>query len=119
MANEILPTHTISEGGTAPSFVDAGFQTKYMDEATRNVVEALQNLKQYCVIPYPPVTLSAEDEAKVTEIQNNLSRYVEKAMACFVTGDTELTDENWEVFCRTVEEKGLQEMIGIWQKAIQ
>ena len=119
VADEILATHTISEGGTAPSWVDADFQTKYMDEATRNVVEALQNLKQYSVIPYPPVTLNAEDEAKVTEIQNNLSRYVEKAMACFVTGDTELTDENWEEFCRTVEEKGLQEMIGIWQKAIQ
>ena len=119
VADEILATHTISEGGTAPSWVDADFQTKYMDESTRNVVEALQKLKQYSVIPYPPVTLNAEDEAKVTEIQNNLSRYVEKAMACFVTGDTELTDENWEEFCRIVEEKGLQEMIGIWQKAIQ
>ena len=119
VADEILPTHTISEGGTAPSWVDAGFQTKYMDEATRNVVESLQTLKQYSVIPYPPVTLSAEDEARVTEIQDGLSRYAEKAMACFVTGDTEMTDENWEEFCRTVEEKGLQEMIGIWQKAIQ
>ena len=108
-----------NENGTAPSWVDAGFQTKYMDEATRNVVESLQKLKQYSVIPYPPVTLSAEDEAKVTEIQSSLSRYAEKAMACFVTGDTELTDENWEEFCRTVEEKGLLEMIGIWQKAIQ
>ena len=28
-------------------------------------------------------------------------------------------DENWEEFCRTVDEKGLQEMIEIWQKAIQ
>ena len=119
VADEILPTHTISEGGTAPSCVDAGFQTKYRDEATRNTVAALQNLKQYSVIPYPPVTLNAQDEARITEIQNNLSRYAEKAMACFVTGDTELTDENWEEFCRTVDEKGLQEMIEIWQKAIQ
>ena len=112
VADEILPAHTIS-------CVDGAFQTKYRDETTRNVVEALQKLKQYSVIPYPPVTLSAEEEAKVMEIQNNLSRYAEKAMACFVTGDTELTDENWEEFCRTAEEKGLQEMIGIWQKAIQ
>jgi len=44
---------------------------------------------------------------------------VEKTMACFVAGDIELTDENWETFCRTVDEKGLQEMIDIWQKAIQ
>ena len=119
VADEILPTHTISEGGTAPSFVDPSFQQKYRDEATRNTVAALQNLKQYSVIPYPPVTLSAEDEARVAEIQNDLSRYVEKAMACFVTGDTELTDENWNEFCSTVEGKGLQEMISIWQKAIQ
>ena len=62
--------------------------------------------------------LTAEEEARVAEIQNDLSRYAEKAMACFVTGDTELTDENWNTFCSTVEEKGLQELIGIWQKVL-
>ena len=65
------------------------------------------------------MTLGAEDEARVAEIQNDLSRYVETAMARFVTGDVELNDENWDTFCRTVDEKGLQEMIGIWQKAIR
>ena len=62
--------------------------------------------------------LYEEEAARVAEIQNDLSRYAEKAMACFVTGDTELTDENWNTFCSTVEEKGLQELIGIWQKAL-
>ena len=119
VADEILPTHTLSEGGTAPGYVDTQFQTKYRDENTRKAVDALTTLKGYSVIPYPPVTLNAEDEQRIAEIQDGLSRYVEKTMACFVTGDTELTDENWDMFCRTVEEKGLQEMIGIWQKAIQ
>ena len=40
-------------------------------------------------------------------------------MAQFVTGDVELTDENWNKFCSTLDEKGLQEMIDIWQKAIR
>ena len=40
-------------------------------------------------------------------------------MARFVTGDIELTDENWELFCKTAEEKGLQEMVEIWQNAIR
>ena len=118
VAQDILATHTISEGGTAPGYMDASFQAKYRDDTTRNTVLALQTLKQYSVIPYPPVTLSAEDEQRVAEIQNDLSRYAEKAMACFVTGDTELSDENWDMFCKTVEEKGLQEMISIWQNAI-
>ena len=119
VADEIIPTHTISEGGTAPGYADTKFQTKYMDENTRNAVEALNTLKGFSVIPYPPVTLDPEDEQRIAEIQDGLSRYAEKAMACFVTGDTELTDENWDTFRRTVEELGLPEMISIWQKAIQ
>ena len=79
----------------------------------------LNTLKQLSVIPYPPVTLNAEDEQRVAEIQNGLSRYAETTMARFVTGDIELTDANWERFCRTLDEKGLQEMIAIWQKAIR
>jgi len=119
VSDEVLPTHTISEGGTAPGYTDGQFQQQYKDEQTRKAVQALKTLKQYSVIPYPPVTLSAADEERVAKIQSDLSRYAEKTMACFVTGDLELTEENWETFCRTAEEKGLQEMIEIWQKAIK
>ena len=119
VAEEILPTHTISEGGTAPGYINAEFQKKYREERTRNIVTAMDSLKQFSVIPYPPVTLNDEKEARVAEIQNDLSRYAEKTMACFVTGDLELSDENWGQFCRTTEEKGLQEMISIWQDAIR
>ena len=119
VADEILPTHTISEGGTAPGYIDAEFQRNYRDEATRNMIGGMAALKTYSVIPYPPVTLSAEDEKRIAEIQEDLSRYAERTMARFVTGDIELTDENWELFCRTAEEKGLTEMIEIWQNAIQ
>ena len=119
VADEILPTHTISEGGTAPGYIDSQFQSAYRDENTRAMILGMSNLKTYSIIPYPPVTLNAEDEKRVSEIQDNLSRYAEKTMARFVTGDIELTDENWELFCKTAEEKGLQEMIGIWQNAIR
>lgn len=119
VANEILPTHTISEGGTAPCYENGTFQLRYRDVTTREVIRELDHLKQYCVIPYPPVTLEAEAEKRVAEIQNDLSRYAERTMARFVTGDIELTDENWEQFCSTLKEKGLQEMVDIWQNAIR
>ena len=114
----ILPENTISEGGVAPGLTDADFQLRYADEATRRNIEQLAALRAFCVKPFPQVTLSAEDEKRIAEIQQDLSRYAEKAMACFVTGDTELTDENWAEFCRTAEEKGLSEMITIWQKYV-
>ena len=115
----ILPENTISEGGTAPGLTDAEFQLRYADETTRKNIEQLSALKEFSVCPFPQVTLTAEDEARISEIQKDLSGYAEKAMACFVTGDTELTDENWAEFCSIVEQKGLTEMISIWQKYIR
>ena len=115
----ILPENTISEGGTAPGLTDAEFQLHYADETTRRNIEQLSALKAFTVYPFPQVTLTAEEEIRIAEIQRELSEYAEKTMACFVTGDTELTDENWAKFCRTVEEKGLSEMIAIWQKHIR
>lgn len=119
VADVVLPTQTISEGGVAPGYTDAAFQMKYRETNTREAVEAMSHLKQFSVLPYPPVTLDEETEKRVAEIQDDLSRYAEKTMACFVAGDIELTDENWDVFCKTLEEKGLQEMIRIWQNALK
>jgi len=115
----ILPENTISEGGVAPGLTDAEFQLRYSDEATRNNIEQLSALKTFSVSPFPLITLTAEDEKRIAEIQAELSAYAEKTMACFVTGDTELSDENWAKFCDSVGEKGLNEMIAIWQKYIR
>ena len=71
------------------------------------------------MLPMPAVTLTREDEKAISSIQAGLSPYAETAMARFVTGDVPLDDKQWELFCRTVEEKGLNEMIAIWQKYVK
>lgn len=119
VASTTLPEATISEGGIAPGILDAAFQLEFSDAQTRTFVGQLHSLTQYSRMPFPSVILSGEDEKRIAEIQRGLSDYAETAMACFVAGDTPLTDENWEAFCRTAEEKGLTEMIGIWQKYIR
>ena len=120
MAQVILPSNTIGTGGAAaPGISPIDFQLIYSDEDTRNDISQLLELKQYTVLPYPPVTLTKEDEAAIAAIQKELSAYTETAMARFVTGDVELNDEQWSVFCNTAEEKGLQKMIDIWQKYLQ
>ena len=95
------------------------FQTKYSDEDARQDVLELMELKKYSVLPMPLVSLSREDEAEIAGIQLKLSGYAEAAMARFVTGDVELNDEQWKVFCDTAEELGLSRMIEIWQKYIE
>ena len=116
VAQEILPGHTISSGSVPPGIALEDFQLHYGDETTRRTIEQLAQVKSYAVLPYPLVTPDEADRAEIARIQKELMGYAEEAMACFVTGDTELNDENWESFCRTVHEKGLDDAIAIWQK---
>jgi len=118
IAEYTLPANTIGSGAAAPGISSAEFQTKYSDEDARQDITELLELKKYCVLPMPIVSLTAEDEKAIAEIQLKLSDYAETAMARFVTGDVPLTDESWKEFCETVEKLGLNEMIEIWQKYV-
>ena len=119
IAQYVLPTNTIGTGAAAPGITPVEFQTKYSDEEARQDILELIELKKYTVLPMPAVTLSQEDESEIAGIQLQLSDYTETAMARFVTGDVSLTDEEWKIFCDTVEEKGLSRMAEIWQKYVQ
>ena len=118
VAKTILPENTIGMGFPAPGIALEEFQLHYADETTRRAVEQVAELKKYCVLPYPYVYLSAADAAEISELHNGIMEYAEQAMACFVTGDLELTDENWKTFCDTVMDKGLDKETAIWQKYI-
>ena len=119
VAQVFMQDHSIGTGAAVPGITPVEFQTLYSDEAARNDIIALTELKAYSVLPMPAVSLSREDEAAIALIQNKLSVYAETAMARFVTGDVPLNDEQWAVFCNTVKKLGLDEMIEIWQKYIQ
>ena len=119
VANVFLRDHTIGEGGVLPGLTDWKFQLNYANDTVRKVVEQTVKLKNVSVIPYPPVYLSEADRARAAAIQYELSDYAERTMACFVTGDLPLNDENWAAFGKRLEELGLNEMIAIWQRAIQ
>ena len=70
-------------------------------------------------LPYPPVFLTAEQQRRVDAIQADLGYYAEQQMVWFVTGDVAITDDTWNDFCRTLQEKGMDEMLAIWQEAAQ
>ena len=118
VANVTLPEATIAEGGAAPGITTVDFQLRYGESETRNMIEQLNTMKAYTVLPYPFVTLSAEDEKRVAELHAVIAPYAEQTMASFVSGDLALTDESWKAFCDRLEELGLNEAVSIWQKYI-
>ena len=116
VANKLIPERTIGTGSAIPGIALEDFQLKYTDEAARRIVEMMLAVKPYSLLPYPYVVLSDEDAAELAKIQAELMGYAEQAMACFVTGDLEMNDSNWQTFCDTVKEKGLDRAVAIWQR---
>lgn len=117
LVSTVLPAVTLRSGISMPGYADVGFQQKIDDNSTLLVVNSLVRLKSFDSLPYPMVYLTEEQQARVDELILNIARYAEYQMVWFVTGDTELNDENWNTFCQTVKELGMDEMVSIWQTA--
>ena len=116
VAQFVLTTKMIGGGAAVPGKTPVEFQTLYVNEPTRTEVAELIEFKKYTKLPYPLVSLSKADEQVIASIQKELSAYAETTMARFVTGDIPLDDEQWAIFCETVEKKGLSRSIAVWQK---
>lgn len=119
MASTVLAEVTISDGGSAPGLASVDFQLCYDDESTHTVIAALKELKELATVPYPSVWLDDATQARVNELQMDLGLYAEQQMVWFVVGDVPLNDETWAEFCQTLEAKGLNEMLTIWQNAVK
>lgn len=118
VGKSVLPNSTMADGGTAPGIVEADFQLNYIDESTRRLVKEMLLSRENAEMPYPLVTLTPEDETRIAELQAKVAPYTEQQLAAFVTGDIELNDENWETFQKGLQDRGLQDMIDLWQKYV-
>ncbi len=119
VASEVLPNATLSDGGIAPGIVTSAFQEKYAETKTQNMIAAMKKVQDAAVLPFPQVILTEEDAAEAARLQAKIAPFAEKRMAEFVTGDVPLDDEQWAEFGKELEERGLGDMIALWQKYIR
>ena len=119
VASEVLPNATLSDGGIAPGIVTSAFQEKYAETKTQNMIAAMKKVQAAAVLPFPQVILTEEDAAEAARLQAKIAPFAEKRMAEFVTGDVPLDDEQWAEFGKELEERGLGDMIALWQKYIR
>ncbi len=118
VARTILQEYTIAEGAATPGYVPLSYQMNYDDDGAHRAVVMLDNLRQVSVLPYPLVYLTAEQQRRVDELWAEIGPYSEKTMARFVVGDYPLDDATWQTFCDTLRQMGLDEMVTIWQDAM-
>lgn len=117
VASTVLAEATIAEGGLTPGLSSTAFQLAYDEKQTHQAISALMGLKEYAVEPYPQVWFTAQQQTRLNELMADMGAYAEQTMVWFVTGEVELTDESWSTFCQTLKDKGLEEMLSIFQAA--
>jgi len=112
---QIIQDVTISESGYLPWRYPVEFQLKYGDRTAVSTLEQLYQLRQHTKAPFPAVRLLEDDARRIAELQYDLGLYLDTQISCFIIGQDEITDESWQAFLDTLNEKGLQEFLAIWE----
>ena len=113
-----LPGATLHSDGGTPGWASVDFQLRLDEEATVHILRQIKRLRAIDTMPYPLVWLSEEDNARVNELIFRIGSYAEQQMVWFVAGDVPLNDETWAEFCQTVESLGADELVRIFQNAV-
>ena len=70
---------------------------------------------------YYPTTLEAgftvDENAKIAEYEQDMLTYAQETCLKFMTGELEITDQNWNDYVATMEEMGIYEVIAVYQNA--
>lgn len=67
----------------------------------------------------PTLSFTAEESEDMTAVNTDIYTYVATEIALFMTGQTPLTDENWDAYCQTVEDMGIEELTEFYVTAYE
>ena len=118
VSNAILPESTIGEGAPIPGYVPVTYQMTFENEQVHKNVSSLSALSEIAALPFPIVSLTDEERQRVNAVWAELGGWAETQMTWFVTGDQPLNDETWAAFCQEADKRGLQELIALFQAAV-
>lgn len=116
--SQVYAKSTIGSDLPMPGYVQPEFQRRFADETIRKQVDQLEQVSKFATEPCPQVFFTAEESARLAEIWPPLASYIEKQLTWFVTGEESLDDAGWDAFCAEIDRLGMEEIITIWQGAV-
>jgi len=114
--DEAVASVTPFGGGNNPTIMKYPYFSGM--ELTPIPMEAADNLYPYTPEEvWPFFTYTTEENDIITTVGSDLNSYVKKTNAKFLTGELELTDENWNAYVEQVQKMGLDEVLEVMQAA--
>ena len=116
--SQVYAKSTIGSDLPMPGYILPEYQSRFADATIQSQVEQLEQVSKIAAEPCPQVFFTTEEAARLAEIWKPLSSYIENELTWFVTGEKALDDEGWDAFCAEVKNLGMDEVISIWQGAV-
>ena len=113
MTASTLSELSVYDTGDMPWLFPDAFYDRYDEDNVQRVNGELRKLNASVVEPFPVYTLTEEESARALELQSQLGPYVDETLARVVLG--ELDADEAQTFVEGLEERGMQEMIDLWQ----
>lgn len=112
----ILYDLSIYDTGNMPWLFPQDFYSHYQSEAMASVNAQLAALKPYLTEPFPPYTLTPEQEDEIAPLQKELGLYVDGSLARFVLGEWDIrSPEVRAEYARGLAQRGLEPFVAFWQ----
>ena len=114
-----LAESTISTGAVPPGVSNQGFQARSGQVLVQHVTSELEKVAKYAADPFPPFSLTAQQEAEVGPMQQRIGKYVDEAIARFALGEWEATEAQFATFRAELEALGVAEFTAFWQRVLE
>lgn len=113
--SSFLALSSIVTGVTPPGVSSDDFQRLYTDRMVRNLSEQIDIVAEIAKDPFPPFSLSYDQEEKLAPLQKAIGRFVDESIARWVLGESPIDDVSFNEFELELERLGLKEFMLIWQ----
>ena len=114
-AGQLRGKYTVAVGLSIPKNSKVETEKTFANEFSAYRIEEADKLAEYGKTPMPLLYLTAEEQAKVTAIESDITSYIEQMTAKFITSAESLDD--FDAYVAQLEKMGLQEYTDIYQTA--
>ena len=108
----------ISSGISAPGVSSDKFQLQYSDASIVRVIRDTMQMNTICRLPFPNYSLSEEQAAFITPLQNRIGLETDLQASRWVLGEDELTEAAVAAFHERLDGLGLAQFMDFWQQVL-
>lgn len=102
-------------GAAMPGLYPADFIHRVDSELDRHVFEASEKVRAVSERVTQAYCLNTKDQVRANELALEIGALVDKGIARFATGETELNDENYAAWIAQLKEAGSDELVQLYQ----